>query len=92
MRIVRELSELWDAIEDARSEANAAFGSDLVFIERYLEKPRHVEIQIFGDGKGNAVHLFSRDCSLQRKYQKVIEEAPAINIPDEKLMKFIKFL
>ena len=85
MRIVRELSELWDAIEDARSEANAAFGSDLVFIERYLEKPRHVEIQIFGDGKGNAVHLFSRDCSLQRKYQKVIEEAPAINIPDEKI-------
>ncbi len=85
MRIVKEISQLWDAIQDAKSEANVAFGNDLVFIEKYLERPRHVEIQVFGDGRGKVVHLFSRDCSLQRKYQKIIEEAPAANIPLEKL-------
>ena len=85
MRIVKEISQLWHAIQDAKSEANVAFGNDLVFIEKYLERPRHVEIQVFGDGRGKVVHLFSRDCSLQRKYQKIIEEAPAANIPLEKL-------
>tara|TARA_A200000113_G_scaffold102675_2_gene92057 strand:- start:12371 stop:13723 length:1353 start_codon:yes stop_codon:yes gene_type:complete len=85
MRIVKEISQLWGAIQDAKSEANVAFGNDLVFIEKYLERPRHVEIQVFGDGRGKVVHLFSRDCSLQRKYQKIIEEAPAANIPLEKL-------
>ena len=85
MRIVKEISQLWDTIQDAKSEANVAFGNDLVFIEKYLERPRHVEIQVFGDGRGKVVHLFSRDCSLQRKYQKIIEEAPAANIPLEKL-------
>lgn len=85
MRIVKEISQLWDTIQDAKSEANVAFGNDLVFIEKYLERPRHVEIQVFGDGRGEVVHLFSRDCSLQRKYQKIIEEAPAANIPLEKL-------
>ena len=85
MRIVNEEDELWDSIVSAQNEAKLAFGDDKVFIEKYLNKPRHIEIQIFGDGKGKAVHLYSRDCSLQRKYQKILEEAPALNVPKEKL-------
>ena len=85
MRIVNSENELWDSIVSAQNEAGLAFGNDKVFIEKFLSKPRHIEIQIFGDGKGKAIHLYSRDCSLQRKYQKIIEEAPAINIPSEKL-------
>ncbi len=85
MRVVNEKSELWDSIIDAQNEAKLAFGNDEVFIEKYLKKPRHIEIQIFGDGKGKVVHLYSRDCSLQRKYQKIVEEAPAKNINQEKL-------
>ena len=69
----------------AQNEAKLAFGNDEVFIEKYLKKPRHIEIQIFGDGKGKVVHLYSRDCSLQRKYQKIVEEAPAKNLNQEKL-------
>ena len=85
MRIVNNEDELWDSIVSAQNEAKLAFGDDKVFIEKYLSKPRHIEIQVFGDGKGKAVHLYSRDCSLQRKYQKILEEAPALNIPKEKL-------
>tara|TARA_B100000401_G_C52797736_1_gene716852 strand:- start:829 stop:2169 length:1341 start_codon:yes stop_codon:yes gene_type:complete len=85
MRVVNEENELWDSIVSAQNEAKLAFGDDKVFIEKYLSKPRHIEIQIFGDGKGKAVHLYSRDCSLQRKYQKILEEAPALNVPKEKL-------
>ena len=85
MRVVNERSALWEEIQSAQTEADLAFGSKEVFIEKYLKKPRHVEIQVFGDGRGDAVHLFSRDCSLQRKYQKIIEEAPAGNIPEAKL-------
>ena len=85
MRIVNSEDELWDSIVSAQNEAKLAFGDDKVFIEKYLSKPRHIEIQVFGDGKGKAVHLYSRDCSLQRKYQKILEEAPASNIPKEKL-------
>ena len=85
MRIVNSEDELWDSIISAQNEAKLAFGDDKVFIEKYLSKPRHIEIQVFGDGKGKAVHLYSRDCSLQRKYQKILEEAPALNIPKEKL-------
>ena len=85
MRIVNSKDELWDSIVSAQNEAKLAFGDDKVFIEKYLGKPRHIEIQVFGDGKGKAVHLYSRDCSLQRKYQKILEEAPALNIPKEKL-------
>ena len=85
MRIVNSEDELWDSIVSAQNEAKLAFGNDKVFIEKYLSKPRHIEIQVFGDGKGKAIHLYSRDCSLQRKYQKILEEAPALNIPKEKL-------
>ncbi|MGR3540837.1 MAG: acetyl-CoA carboxylase biotin carboxylase subunit [Hasllibacter sp.] len=76
MKLARSASEMANAFGAARSEAKAAFGNDEVYIEKYLEKPRHIEIQVFGDGKGNAVHLGERDCSLQRRHQKVFEEAP----------------
>jgi acetyl-CoA carboxylase biotin carboxylase subunit len=76
MKVARNAEELEVAFRTARAEAKAAFGNDEVYIEKYLQKPRHIEIQVFGDGKGNAVHLGERDCSLQRRHQKVLEEAP----------------
>ncbi len=76
MKVARDESELEIAFRTARSEAKAAFGNDECYIEKYLQKPRHIEIQVFGDGKGKAVHLGERDCSLQRRHQKVFEEAP----------------
>lgn len=76
MKVARNAEELEIAFRTARSEAKAAFGNDEVYIEKYLQKPRHIEIQVFGDGKGKAVHLGERDCSLQRRHQKVFEEAP----------------
>ncbi|MCG5486787.1 MAG: ATP-grasp domain-containing protein [Sinorhizobium meliloti] len=77
MRIVRDLDTLEDAITQARSEAQRYFGDGRLYIERYIEKPRHVEVQVLGDFFGNVVHLFERECSVQRRFQKVIEEAPA---------------
>ncbi|WP_370207868.1 acetyl-CoA carboxylase biotin carboxylase subunit [Pararhodobacter marinus] len=76
MKVAKSETELEMAFRTARSEAKAAFGNDEVYIEKYLQKPRHIEIQVFGDGKGGAVHLGERDCSLQRRHQKVLEEAP----------------
>jgi acetyl-CoA carboxylase, biotin carboxylase subunit len=76
MKVAHNSKELETAFRTARSEAKAAFGNDEVYIEKYLTTPRHIEIQVFGDGKGNAVHLGERDCSLQRRHQKVLEEAP----------------
>ena len=76
MKVARNAEELEIAFRTARLESKAAFGNDEVYIEKYLQKPRHIEIQVFGDGKGNAVHLGERDCSLQRRHQKVFEEAP----------------
>jgi acetyl-CoA carboxylase, biotin carboxylase subunit len=77
MKIVRSEDEIDGQMMQARQEAKAAFGDDTVYIEKYLGDPRHIEFQIFGDGKGNAIHLGERDCSLQRRHQKVLEEAPS---------------
>ncbi|WP_298439902.1 acetyl/propionyl/methylcrotonyl-CoA carboxylase subunit alpha [Geobacter sp.] len=77
MRAVREAAEFPDLLASARREARASFGDDRVLLEKYLTRPRHVEIQVFADTHGNAVHLFERDCSIQRRHQKVLEEAPA---------------
>jgi len=83
MKVARTPEELEIAFRTARSEAKNAFGNDEVYIEKYLQKPRHIEIQVFGDGKGGAVHLGERDCSLQRRHQKVFEEAPGPGITPE---------
>mgnify|MGYP000222875140 CR=1 FL=1 len=83
MRRVDRPDGFIDALEAAKSEALGAFGNDAVLIEKYIETPRHIEVQVFGDGKGKAVHLGERDCSLQRRHQKVIEEAPAPGMTEE---------
>ncbi|PWR03442.1 acetyl-CoA carboxylase biotin carboxylase subunit [Meridianimarinicoccus roseus] len=83
MKLARTAEQLDEAFQTARSEAKAAFGNDEVYIEKYLDTPRHIEVQVFGDGKGNAVHLGERDCSLQRRHQKVFEEAPGPAITPE---------
>ena len=77
MKVAHDPQELTQAVALARAEAKAAFGDDTVYLEKYLQKPRHIEIQVFGDGKGEAVHLGERDCSLQRRHQKVWEESPS---------------
>jgi acetyl-CoA carboxylase biotin carboxylase subunit len=83
MRVVHSEANLLNAISLTRSEAGAAFNNDMVYMEKYLETPRHIEFQVLADEHGNAVHLCERDCSMQRRHQKVIEEAPGPGIPDE---------
>jgi acetyl-CoA carboxylase biotin carboxylase subunit len=83
MKVARSAEELASALYTARSEARNAFGDDSVYLEKYLSTPRHIEIQVLGDGRGNAVHLGERDCSLQRRHQKVWEEAPSPTITPE---------
>ena len=83
MKLAKSAADIDHAFSTARSEAKSAFGNEEVYIEKYLAKPRHIEIQVFGDGKGNAVHLGERDCSLQRRHQKVFEEAPGPSITAE---------
>ena len=83
MRVVKSEGALLNAVYVTRSEAKAAFGDETVYMEKFLENPRHVEIQVLADGQGNAIHLGDRDCSLQRRHQKVIEEAPAPAIADD---------
>ena len=83
MKVARDESELEVAFRTARSESKAAFGNDECYMEKYLQRPRHIEIQVFGDGKGRGVHLGERDCSLQRRHQKVFEEAPGPCITPE---------
>ena len=80
MRVVHSESELLSSIQLTQTEANNFFGNGVVYLEKFLERPRHIEIQVIGDGKGNAIHLGDRDCSLQRRHQKVLEEAPAPGI------------
>ena len=83
MRIVFEANELTDAVDGARREAEGAFGDGTVFVEKYLEAPRHVEIQVFGDTHGRVISLFERECSIQRRHQKIIEESPSPGIDDD---------
>lgn len=83
MRVVRSDEELKESFQLASREAKAAFGNGTVFLEKYLEEPRHIEVQVIGDGNGNVVHLYERDCSVQRRHQKVIENAPAFNLSQE---------
>ncbi|UGA54649.1 acetyl-CoA carboxylase biotin carboxylase subunit [Vibrio sp. VB16] len=88
MRVVRGEADLVEAIAMTRAEAKAAFNNEVVYMEKYLENPRHVEVQIIADGQGGAIHLGERDCSMQRRHQKVVEEAPAPGITAE-MRKFI---
>lgn len=84
MRIVHSEDELEYAFSSAKNEAKKAFGNDLMFIEKYLEKPKHIEVQVLGDKFGNIVHLYERDCSIQRRHQKVVEFTPAFSLSEEK--------
>lgn len=88
MRVVRSEKELINAISMTRAEARAAFNNDMVYMEKFLENPRHVEVQVLADGQGGAIHLGERDCSMQRRHQKVVEEAPAPGITEE-MRKYI---
>ncbi len=102
MRIVRNESGVKEAFERASSEAKAAFGSTEVYVEKFVEKPKHIEVQILGDEHGNIIHLFERDCSVQRRHQKVVEIAPSVSLSDElrleicdaavKLMKNVDYI
>ncbi|MCA9185191.1 MAG: ATP-grasp domain-containing protein, partial [Planctomycetales bacterium] len=83
MRVAANDLSLKTALQQARTEAEAAFGNASVYLEKYIEHPRHVEVQILADHHGNVVHLWERDCSTQRRHQKLIEESPAPNLPDE---------
>ncbi|MGB5706700.1 MAG: acetyl-CoA carboxylase biotin carboxylase subunit [Arenicellales bacterium] len=83
MRVCRDQSDLLQAVQLTRKEAAAAFGNDTIYMERFLEHPRHIEFQLLADGLGNAIHLGERDCSMQRRHQKVIEEAPAPGITEQ---------
>jgi acetyl-CoA carboxylase biotin carboxylase subunit len=83
MRVVHTEAALINAVTMTRTEAQAAFANPMVYLERYLEQPRHIEIQVLADAHKNAVHLFERDCSLQRRHQKVLEEAPATELPQK---------
>jgi len=83
MRVVHAEASLIAAIAVTQAEAGAAFGNDVVYMEKFLETPRHVEFQVLADNHGNAVHLGERDCSMQRRHQKVVEEAPAPGITEE---------
>ncbi|KAI5810219.1 carbamoyl-phosphate synthase L chain, ATP binding domain-containing protein [Peziza echinospora] len=83
MRVVREGESISDAFNRATSEAKSAFGNGTVFIERFLDKPKHIEVQLLGDNNGNVVHLYERDCSVQRRHQKVVEIAPAKDLPQD---------
>ncbi|MEC7907149.1 MAG: biotin carboxylase N-terminal domain-containing protein, partial [Verrucomicrobiota bacterium] len=83
MRVVRDPKDLDSFLEEAQGEAQRAFGNPAVFLERYIQRAKHIEVQILGDKHGNVVHLHERDCSVQRRHQKVIEIAPSVGLPDD---------
>jgi len=91
MRIIRKFSELGNAFEEGRREAKNAFGDDTVFLEKFIDNPKHIEIQIAGDQHGNIVHLFERDCSVQRRFQKVVEVAPSLGISEKVRRKLFEY-
>lgn len=92
MRVAWKENEFLQALESARTESQKAFGDSAVLLEQYVSEPRHVEVQVFADKHGNAVYLFERDCSVQRRHQKVIEEAPAVcfSISIKKIIKSLR--
>lgn len=83
MRIIRDAGDLEDSLDSCMREAKAAFGDDTIYLEKYIERPRHIEFQILADKHGNAVHLFERECSIQRRYQKIVEETPSVALDAE---------
>ena len=83
MRVVRTEKEFSKAYNEAKGEAKTAFGSDEVFIEKFIENPKHIEVQLLGDKYGNVVHLYERDCSVQRRFQKVVEIGPSLGLKQE---------
>ncbi len=91
MRVVRTNEELQKAFGEARSEAKTAFGDDTVFLEKYIEAPKHIEVQIAADNRGNIVHLYERDCSVQRRFQKVVEVAPSLTLSEETRRKLYDY-
>lgn len=91
MRVVRSDEELQKAFPEARREAANAFGDDTVFLEKYVESPKHIEIQLAADSHGNVVHLFERDCSVQRRFQKVVEVAPSLGVPEKVRQKLFEY-
>ncbi len=90
MRLVQKEEDFESSLRMAKSEAQSAFNNDVVFIEKFIEKPRHIEIQVLGDKKGNVVHLFERECSIQRRHQKVVEEAPSPGVSEKTRQKMGK--
>lgn len=84
MRIVRDRTEFSEMLASAKRESLKSFSDDRVLLERYIQRPRHIEVQIFGDQHGNAVYLYERDCSVQRRHQKILEEAPAVRPSGER--------
>lgn len=87
MRIVRSEKGLEEAYDRAKSEARAAFGNDEIYVEKLIENPKHIEVQIIGDNDGNIIHLYERDCSVQRRHQKVVEVAPSMSLTEELRMQ-----
>ncbi|MCK7555161.1 ATP-grasp domain-containing protein [Chitinophaga sedimenti] len=83
MRVVRNVNDLEKSFTEARSEAGKAFGDDTIFIEKFIQEPKHIEVQLMGDNHGNILHLYERDCSVQRRFQKVVEIAPSPNLPQQ---------
>lgn len=90
MRVVRTDEDLKKAFHEARSEAKNAFGDDTVFLEKFVERPKHIEVQIAADNHGNIVHLYERDCSVQRRFQKVVEVAPSVTLKEETRKKAVR--
>jgi 3-methylcrotonyl-CoA carboxylase alpha subunit len=91
MKIARDLDSLKDAIHSARREAANYFGNPEIYLEEYIEDPKHIEVQVFGDGRGNVIHLFERECSLQRRFQKIIEEAPSPSLNDQERKRLYSY-